>query len=107
MRAARMSAGRRIGGKEMSSWVRQAGEGEARGVEEREGGTHLEGLSVPVLDLVDGGHVAEVVGKLVELLYSVGEADGELLWEGMSAGRRGGGAEGAPRRNWLPLRSVP
>ena len=40
--------------------------------ERRETGwAHLEGLSVPVLDLVDGGHVAEVVGKLVELLYFI------------------------------------
>ena len=41
------------------------------GAGRRREGAHLEGLGVPVLDLVDGRHVAEVVGELVELLDSV------------------------------------
>ena len=41
--------------------------------------TDLEGLGIPVLDLVDGGHVAEIVGKLVKLLDSVSEANRKLL----------------------------
>ena len=54
------------------------------------GGAHLEGLSVPVLDLVDGGHVAEVVRELVELLYPVGETDREFLCERVRRGHRRG-----------------
>lgn len=41
--------------------------------------TDLERLGVPLLDLLDGGHVAEVVGQLIELLDPVCEAHGEFL----------------------------
>lgn len=44
-----------------------------------EEGAYLEGLSIPVLDFVDGRHVAEVVWELVELFYSVSETDGKFL----------------------------
>ena len=51
-----------------------------QGGEEADGErTDLEGLGIPVLDLVDGGHVAEIVGKLVKLLDSVSEANRKLL----------------------------
>ena len=46
-------------------------------MERREGWreTDLEGLGIPVLDLVDGGHFSEMMGELVELLDSVCETD--------------------------------
>ena len=62
-------------------------------------GAHLERLRVPVLDLGDGRHVAEVVRKLVELLYSVGEAYREFLWEVRQTARNGRAVEDVPRRN--------
>lgn len=41
----------------------------------------LEGLGIPVLDLSYGRHVTEIVGKLIELLDTMREADGELFCE--------------------------
>lgn len=47
----------------------------------KEEGTHLETLRVPPLDLLDAGHLVQTVGKLVELLDAVCEADRELCGE--------------------------
>ena len=49
------------------------------GAGRRREGAHLEGLGVPVLDLVDGRHVAEVVGELVEFPYPVGKTNREFF----------------------------
>jgi hypothetical protein len=43
------------------------------------GGAYLERLGVPVLDPLDRGHVAEAIGELLELLDTVGQADGQLF----------------------------
>jgi hypothetical protein len=40
---------------------------------------NLEGLGIPVLDLSYGRHIAEIVGKLIELLDTMGEADRQLF----------------------------
>ena len=48
------------------------------------------------------------MGELIELLDSVCEANGELLWEVMRwDGETRSRGEGIPRRNWLPLSKVP
>ena len=50
--------------------------------------TYLERLGVPVLDFLDGRHVAQIVRELVEFFDSVGETDGEFLcWVWVSMGR--------------------
>jgi hypothetical protein len=38
-------------------------------------------LRIPILDFVDGGHLIEAIGEVVELLDAVRKADGELLSE--------------------------
>ncbi len=43
------------------------------------GGAYLERLGVPVLDPLDRGHIAEAIGELLELLDTVGQADGQLF----------------------------
>lgn len=42
--------------------------------------THLEGLGIPVLDPLDGGHVTYIMGKVIEFSGAVGESDWELLF---------------------------
>jgi hypothetical protein len=54
--------------------------------------THFKRLRIPVADSADGGHFIEAIGKLVELLDAVCEADGELFGEEL-----GGAEEGAGR----------
>jgi hypothetical protein len=41
--------------------------------------THLEGLGIPVLDLLDGRHVAEVMWQLIEFFHSMSQAYRQLL----------------------------
>ncbi len=48
--------------------------------QEREMGAHLEGLDIPVLDFLDGGHVAQIVGKFIEFFGTVRQSDRELLF---------------------------
>lgn len=48
--------------------------------QERETAAHLEGLDIPVLDFLDGGHVAEIVGKFIEFFGTVCQSDRELLF---------------------------
>jgi len=42
---------------------------------------YLEGLRIPVLDLFDGGHLAEAIRQLPQVLDPVRETDGEFLGE--------------------------
>lgn len=44
-----------------------------------ETGTYLERLCIPLLDLLDAGHLVEVVRQLVELLDAVRESDRQFL----------------------------
>jgi hypothetical protein len=39
----------------------------------------LEGLGIPVFDLSYGRHITEIMGELIELLDTMGEADGQLF----------------------------
>ena len=41
--------------------------------------TNLERLGIPVLDLLNAWHMAEVMRELIELLYAVGKPDRQLL----------------------------
>lgn len=42
-------------------------------------GTYLEGLGIPIVDLLDRGHLTEPIGQGLELLHPVGESYGQLL----------------------------
>ena len=44
-------------------------------------GDFFKGLGVPVLDLLDGGHLVERVGEVVQFLDAVSESDRELFGE--------------------------
>lgn len=73
--------------------------------------THVERLAVPVLDLLDRRHLAEIVRQLVELLGAMGKTDGELLCYRTRVNKerktgRGDVVDG-PARNWLALNNVP
>lgn len=69
--------------------------------------TYLERLSIPVFDLVDGGHVAELMRKLVELFHSVRQPNGELLWRRCETNPRNMDGRYSPNRNWLAFNNVP
>ena len=42
--------------------------------------THLEGLGIPVLDLLDRWHVTYIVRKFIEFFGTVRQSDWELLF---------------------------
>lgn len=41
---------------------------------------HLEGLRIPVLDLLDRLHVTEIVRKFVKFFGSMGQSNGKFLF---------------------------
>ena len=64
--------------------------------------TYLERLGIPVLDFLNGRHVAKIVRQLVELFDSVGETYGKFLCvrKGVSGGAATERAVAhVPRRN--------
>ena len=108
----------------MSCWYRYPGLGgdphlveldQSRARQSRARQTHLEGLGIPVLDLLYARHVVQAQRQLVEVLYAVGESYRELLCG--DARVRGGsvaaiissvcGVLGAPARNSDARRRVP
>lgn len=51
--------------------------------------TYLEGLGIPVLDLLHRGHIVEPVGQGFQLLDAMRQADGQLLGKKLRGAEKG------------------